>query len=121
MDEQKKPVYKFADYPEGVLIPGQPIKKNIAKTMEVTELFSMYDVMAYIAKMDKGIADKEAELEGLKAMREAYMDEVELIETELGIKKAQEKWEKEHAESVQEEADKPKEAIESPYVDEAQA
>ena len=79
---------------------GETVKKNIAKTMEITEMFNMFDVMSYIAKMDKGIADKEAELEGLKSMKLAYEEELEIIEKELGIKKKQAEWEKNQAEKL---------------------
>ena len=113
-EEIKKPKYKFSEYPEGVLIPGQPIKKNISKTMEVTEEFNVYDTMVYLAKMQKAIEDKEAEIEGLKAMKKAYEDELKLIEDELGIQKAQEEWEQVEAERIQKES----EPIESPYIDE---
>ena len=115
-EEVKKPKYEFAKYPDGVLIPGQPIKKDIAKTMEVTEKFNIFDVMTYVAKMDKAIGDKEAELEGLKSMKKAYEDELEIIEKALGVQKAQEAWEKAEAERIQKEADE--KPVPSPYVEE---
>lgn len=88
--ENKKPVYKFIEE-EGVN-DITPVKRKIAKTMEVTENFTFYDVLAYTMKMEKAIKDKEAELEGLKSMLKAYQDEIELIERELDVTEEDKKW-----------------------------
>ncbi len=109
MSEKNKtvePTYKFAEVPEGVINPIEPIKKQIAKTMEVTENFTVYDVMAYIAKMKKAREDKLAEAEGLEGMIKAYEDELALIEKALGVQKAEEEYQKTVAES---------QPVESPY------
>lgn len=88
--ETKKPVYKFVEE-EGVE-DITPIRRKIAKTMEVTENFNYYDTLAYVAKMEKAVKEKEAEIEGLNSMIKAYKEEIELIEQELGIVELEEKW-----------------------------
>lgn len=98
MSKEIKPVYKFAEVPEGTLIPASPIKKQIAKTMEVTETFNIFEVMQYIAKLKKAIEDKDAEKEGMVHMLKAYEDELELIEAELGVQKLEEEYQKSVAE-----------------------
>ena len=115
-EEIIEPKYSFAEVPEGTINPVSPIKKLISKTMEVTENFTMFDVMSYMAKLDKGIKDKEAELEGLYAMKRAYEEELILIEETLGVQKAEEEYQKEVAENLsKDEEDKD---IESPYAKE---
>lgn len=99
----KVPEYKFDDYKDLELVPIQPIKKRIAKTMEVTETFNVYDVIAHIVKMDKAIQDKEAEVEGLKSMKKAYEDELQIIEKALGVQKMEEEYQIKLAEEAQKE------------------
>jgi hypothetical protein len=105
MDEIKKPKYEFVN--EEGESEVQPSKRKINKTMEVTESFTMYDVLAYTMKMEKAIEDKETELEGLKSMLEAYQKEIAFIEKELGVTKMDEKFHKElHEKLAKEEAEK---------------
>lgn len=105
MDEIKKPKYEFVNEEGDSEV--QPSKRKINKTMEVTESFTMYDVLAYTMKMEKAIEDKETELEGLKSMLEAYQKEIAFIEKELGVTKMDEKFHKElHEKLAKEEAEK---------------
>lgn len=113
-EELKKPKYKIAEVPEGVINPAEPIKKTIAKTMETTENFNIFDVLTYIAKLKKAIEDKKSETVSLETMLKAYEDELAVIEEELGIQKKQEAWEKAEAERIQKEADE--KPVPSPYV-----
>jgi len=112
----KKPKYELAEVPEGVINPAEPIKKTIAKTMETTENFNIFDVLTYIAKLKKAIEDKKSETVSLETMLKAYEDELAVIEEELGIQKKQEAWEKAEAERIQKEADE--KPVPSPYVEE---
>lgn len=100
VENKNVPKYSFADVPDGTLIPASPIKKTIAKTMEVTENFNIFDVMTYIAKLKKAIADKDAEKEGMVHMLKAYEDELEFIEKELGVQKMEEEYQREVAEKA---------------------
>lgn len=70
----------------------QPSKRKIAKTMEVTETFTYYDALAYCMKMEKAVADKKAEIEGLQSMIEAYRKELVQIEKALDVTKADEEY-----------------------------
>ena len=88
--EKIVPVYKFVDETEDIT----PAERSISKTMEVTETFKMIDVLTYLARMDKSIADKEAELEGLKAMKKAYEEEVIVIEKQLKVMTLDDKYKK---------------------------
>lgn len=56
--EKNVPIYEFVETEEELVV-----KKPIAKIRETAETFTLYDVMKYLEKMTKGIADKEAELE----------------------------------------------------------
>lgn len=82
--EKNVPTYEFVETEEEIIV-----KKPIAKIRETAETFTLYDVMKYLEKMTKGIADKEAELEWLRKMREKYLEEVKLIEEALGIENAE--------------------------------
>lgn len=95
--KEVKPRYAFVEVEakEGEEIT--PIKRKIAKTMEITEEFSAYDAIEYVAKMKKGIADKEADIEGLRSMIKAYEDELKLIEDELGVQAMEADFQKEIA------------------------
>lgn len=103
--EQEKPTYEFAEVPDGTLNPISPIKKQVAKTMVVTENFTIFDVLAYIGKMKKAIDDKRAEIEGLEAMVKAYEDELKVIEDQLGVQKLEEEYQKTLAEDQSESPD----------------
>jgi len=85
------PKYQF-DPSDGEDI--SPVKRKILKTMEITETFTFWDVLKYIASMDKAIADKEAELKGLVEMKAAYMKELPLIEEQLNISNIEEEFQK---------------------------
>lgn len=120
--EEKKiiPTYKWVEE-EGVN-DITPIRRKIAKTMEVTETFTYYDALAYCMKMEKAVEDKKAEIAGLESMIKAYKDEIELIEQSLGVTKVEETWNQDLQTKLQrEELDKKiNEAageIESPYVE----
>jgi len=84
------PVYKFVEGMEDV----SPAERQITKTMEVTESFKMMDVLAYLAKMDKAISDKEAEVEGLKEMKKAYEKEMLIIEKQIKVMKLDDEFKK---------------------------
>lgn len=77
-----------------------PVLKTIFKTMEVTESFTLYSVLEYLAKMDKSIADKQAEIDGLVNMKEAYLKEMKVIEDQLGLKNLEQEYIKTAAEKV---------------------
>lgn len=77
-----------------------PIHRQIAKTMEVTETFNVYETMVYLAKMKKAITDKEAEITGIQSMIEAYEKELMVIESQLGIQGMEELFQKEYAENL---------------------
>lgn len=70
----------------------EPLKRKIKKTMEVTEEFTMFDVMQYIAKLDKAIADKKTEIQSLETMREAYMKEIVHVESQTNVNSLEEEW-----------------------------
>lgn len=121
MDEDKNnkiiPVYTFAEGQDEV----EPIKRKILKTMEVTEEFTAWDVLQYVAKMDKAIADKEAELEGLKSMKKAYLEEMVHVEEQTEVNKLQEEHQMEVARNVEhanEHTGMDKQEVPSPYVEE---
>lgn len=110
MQEDKiVPKFTFGEYADGELQPIEPLKKKISKTMEVTENFTLLDVLQYVAKIRKAIEDKEAELMGLEAMLKAYEEEIDILEESLGIQKMQDEYEKEVAEE--------NESIVSPYTE----
>lgn len=90
------PVYSFVEE------EGQneltPIKRKIAKTMEVTETFTVFDAMQYLAKMKKAVEDKKAEISGLETMIEGYEKELKLIERATGVQRLEVEFQKEVAE-----------------------
>ncbi len=90
MTKEIKPKYVFVE--EEGQEDVQPSKRKIAKTMEVTETFTYYDALAYCMKMEKAVADKLAEVEGLNSMIKAYKEEIELIEEALGVTKLDENY-----------------------------
>lgn len=106
----KEPKYEFV-VEEGVEDVA-PIRRKINKTMEVTESFNYYDTLAYVMKMEKAVADKEAEIEGMKSMIKAYKDEIELIEEKLGLTEMERVWNLElHEKLVAETKEKEEEVI----------
>lgn len=112
MEEKKVPTYKFVEE-EGVSDIA-PIKRKIAKTMEVTEMFTYYDALAYCMKMEKRVEDLKAEISGLESMIKAYHDEIEIIEKELGVTEIDRVWNLElHEKLVAEEKEKSKSEVES--------
>ena len=92
MNETEKvvPKYAWTEVKEGEVVT--PIRRQIAKTMEVTELFTYYDALAYVMKMEKAVADKQAEIQGLEVMIKAYQDELEIVEKELSVTELEEKY-----------------------------
>lgn len=123
MEEVKKqPKYEYVI--EDGIEDITPIKRKIAKTMEITETFTYYDALAYCMKMEKAVEDKKAEIEGLESMIKAYRDEIEIIEKELGVTEMEREWNIELQKKLQEEeankeslTEEVKE-IESPYAKE---
>ena len=131
MDNEKKkvedvavtvPVYTFAD--AGKDENGNdiaPINRKINKTMEITESFTAFDVLKYMANMDKSIADKQAEIDGLIAMKEAYIKEMEVVEKQIGVTKMQDEYQQDLAdknEAVNNNTGLDKLPVESPYTGE---
>lgn len=94
MEEEKKivPIYALTEDTS-----VSPIHRKVSKTMEITETFSIFDVMSYIAKMKKRKEDLEGELKGLDDMITAYEDELELIEEKTGVQKMEEEYQKQIA------------------------
>lgn len=92
------PKYKLAEKEEEKDL--SPVKKTIFKTMEVTETFTLYSVLEYLAKLDKAIGDKKAEMEGLENMKEAYIKELKVIEDQLGIENLEDEYRKAAAEAA---------------------
>lgn len=92
MKKEKKivPVYSFVEE-EGVE-EVTPIRRKIAKTMEITEHFTYYDALSYCMKMEKAVEDKKAEIEGIESMIKAYKDEIAVIEEQLGITEKEKEW-----------------------------
>lgn len=97
-DKKIVPKYEFKDVDESVT----PYKRVVSKTMEVTETFTPYDAMQYVAKMEKAKEQKMAEIESLDVMIKAYKDELEKIEEVLGLKKLEEEFIAEEARKVSE-------------------
>jgi iron-sulfur cluster repair protein YtfE (RIC family) len=125
------PKYEFAVVPEGVINPISPIKKSIAKTYTLTETFNMYEVLQYIAKMERAIEDKQKEKEGLEQVLAAYKEELEIIEEQLGVQKLEEEYQKSVSEEIDRQArekdetivneveeETNEESVKSPYVKE---
>lgn len=105
--EKNVPTYQFVETEE----PTPNIRKPIAKIRETAETFTLYDVMKYLEKMTKAIADKEAELEGMRKLKAKYEEEIRVIEESLGTKDTQEEYMKEFARELTEKAnDKNKES-----------
>lgn len=98
---KKKPTYEF--HVEEGMEDISPSKRKIAKTMEITETFTMYDALKYVMQMEKAVEDKKAEIEGLESMIKAYRDEIEDIEKVLKVTKADEEWNKEKHRKLKEE------------------
>lgn len=87
------PKYQFAPLTdEESKLP--PVQRQVFKTMEITESFTVYSVFQHLAKMDKAIADKQAEIDGLEDMKKAYMAEMAVIENQLGIEDLEQEFNK---------------------------
>lgn len=84
------PTYVWAD--EEGEADLTPVKRKIAKTMEVTETFNYYDALKYVMQLEKAKTDKEAEIEGLNSMIKAYRDEIEIVEKALNVTKVEKEW-----------------------------
>lgn len=83
-NKEIKPKYSFVKEEGDESV--NPYKRKIAKTMEVTEMFNLYDALEYVAKMKKAKESKLAEVEGLDKMIDAYEKEIASIEESLGLK-----------------------------------
>lgn len=107
------PKYQFAP-----LKPGEeklaPVQRQVLKTMEVTENFTVYSVFQHLAKMDKAIADKQAEIDGLVNMKEAYMKEMSVIEDQLGITDLEDEFRILQAEEIRKEEEAKKSEVVAP-------
>jgi hypothetical protein len=110
--EQKEvrivPTYKFVEVEGADDIT--PVKRQIAKTHEVTETFTYYDALTYKIKLEKAIADKLSEVDGYRVMLKAYEEELALIEDVLHVDEFDRKWnlelhEKLKLEELQKQAD----------------
>lgn len=108
MKKEEKIVPKYSFVEEEGQSELTPIKRKIAKTMEVTETFNVFETMQYLAKMKKAIEDKKAEVSGLESMVKAYEEELELIEKSVGVQRLEVEFQKEIAEK-NEEVNAPKE------------
>jgi hypothetical protein len=102
-EEVKQPKYEIVVTEETA--DKSPIHQQVAKTMEVTEKFTVYEAMSYLGKLKKALADKEAEIKGIESMIEAYETELEIIEGQLGIQKMEEDYQKEFAENISKETE----------------
>ncbi len=111
-EEEKKiiPKYEFAKEDGAEFIA--PVKRKINKTMEITEVFTYFDALQYCMKLEKAVADKQAEIDGLNAMIKAYKDEIELIEKELSVTEIEDAFQLALIEKIKEEP------VPSPYVEE---
>lgn len=103
--KEKKIVPKYEYVEEEGSNEVAPIRRKIAKTMEITETFTFYDALAYCMKMEKAIEDKKAEIAGLQSMVDAYREEIVLIEEQLGVESMESAYQLElHEKLKQEEA-----------------
>jgi len=84
-----KPTYKFVPLEIGE-DEVEPSKRKIAKTMEVTEMFTYYDALKYVMQMEKAIEDKKVEIEGLVSMVKAYRDEIAIVDKQFDVPKMDE-------------------------------
>lgn len=110
--ERAIPVYTFVGGDENVT----PVRRKIAKTMEVTENFDMFSVLQYVAKMDKAIADKEGEIVSLREVKKAYLEEMRIIEEQLGAMNLEKMYQEEIALENAKKVEAEKwEAVASPY------
>lgn len=103
-NEEKKiirPKYAWVEQKEGEEVT--PIRRQISKTMEVTETFTYYEALAYVMKMEKAVADKKAEIDGLESMIKAYRDELSIIEDELEVERLDKEYNLELQAKLQEE------------------
>ena len=113
-----EPKYEFVTNEGDELV--NPYKRTVAKTMEVTENFSPFDAMQYVAKMRKEKENKLAEIQGLEVMIKAYEDELDIINKRLGLPKLEKDFMKQEVErskkmAKEEAKNKP---VESPFVEE---
>lgn len=77
-----------------------PIRRQIGKTMSITENFTLYDVFKYVGQVDKKIKEFRDGIEALEAQRKNYMDEVALIEQQLGVSDLEAQYQKVKAEEA---------------------
>ena len=92
------PTYKFSEDNKENL---SPLRQKIEKTMEITETFNLYDVYKYVGSIDKHISDKLAEVKSLKKQKQAFLDEIELVEKTLGVSDLEKMYQEEQAKDAQ--------------------
>lgn len=95
-EEIIKPTYTFVEPKEGEEVKT-PAKRIIAKTSTVTEHFDIHSTLEYMAKMEKEIESKLAEVEGLRTMKAAFQTEMDYIESQLGVLEMDKKFQKDIA------------------------
>lgn len=108
--EVERIVPKYAWTPEDGAEFIAPVKRKINKTMEVTEVFTYFDALQYVMKMEKAVKDKQAEIDGLESVIKAYREEIELIEQELGVTGVEEEFQQNLHLKLKAEAEAEKEA-----------
>jgi len=115
MSEEKKevieeitpvvPTYKFSEEEGMEELP--PVKRQIAKSMEVTEMFTYYDALAYMMRMEKAIEDKKVEIGTLETMVGKYKEELDIIDGQFNINEMEKTFQLElHEKLKKEEAEK---------------
>ena len=93
MKNAKVPIYKFVSAEGEEVLP--PIRRKIAKTMEVTEEFNLYSVYQHLGKMKKAISDREAEIKALEVEKGRYELELKIIEKALRVTDLEESFQRE--------------------------
>ena len=93
MEKEITPKYTFTEVEGSEEL--SPVQRLISKTMEVTENFTMFDALSYVAKMEKAKVDKNAEIDGLNEMISAYEKEIKIIEDQLGVSELETRFQKE--------------------------
>lgn len=97
---QLVPKYSFQEPEEGQDTLA-PVRRTIAKTHEITETFTVFDMFKGIAMLDKAINDAKLQVEMLEKRRENYKAEISVIEEQLGVSDLQAEYEKSMIEETQ--------------------
>lgn len=101
MEEETKqvvPQYVFVESSEGEDLP--PVKRQIAKTMEITEHFRLYDVYAHLGALDKRIDEFQENIKALTEQKKNFLDELDIIEKALGISEMESEYNRVKAEEA---------------------